>query len=275
MSIVVTKSEPIIEIPKTKKKIRPRKVSMDYVSLESCMFLLDKEFTYVIPKDGDTLKPLGVISSEEMLKNIVGEAGIETGIMSDNTIYFKRFSSNNETRFVIILQERPRLQAISTYKYHAADMGALDKNGFEKFSKVALPYTQMFLGLAIRKGRIVLIDSYMTCTSKPVESKTDQTLRLPLSNISSDQHICWGDGIDMSVDQAEEPNVARYCKKLYRAFFNTNFTDDYGYCWPKTTFRNMQEWEELSAKEDGLIQCAKADYHRGRTAKSILEALGG
>lgn len=274
MSIVVTKSPPEISVgPPAKKKIKNKKVDIGHISTCNSCFFIDHEYTYVLAKNGESLTPMGVIPSDQLIKKIQDSVECDTGIMANDTIYFRRKIVNSNTHYSIVLQKEPRLQAISTYAHHEAYDKILNNDGFEQFSKVALPYTQMFLSIEVRKGNIVLLGSYMTCTNKPVESMSDRTYRLPLSNIDSNQHICWGEGIDMSIEQSQEPNIAKYCKKLYRAFFNTDFTNDYGYPWPSNTFRNMKEWEEVSAKEDGLIQCAKAGYKPGSTVEQLIGSI--
>lgn len=214
--------------------LKPKTKTVSISNYEDILFILDPSngiilLEKVVKKDELSLKVHGYIDpvqldpawqmcinakhTEKKALNIV-----KMGFSHENLKYYESQAlTNGDANHLIVLEYTPRMVPIRFKSMVDGKTVLTDYN-------LPMPYIQFYCIIKeIKDHRLVPnVDSYITCTKTPVKTNNDFVYKLPMTNIHTNGHICWGKD-DVSVT---DDNIIRLASKMLTSFFSLNFNND-------------------------------------------------
>jgi len=220
--------------------------------------------------DGDKSKesqPIIVrrtLFTNEYMKKLTG-ATADRGILPPNC----RFIEATNKGYLVVIEEPPAIRTVQIQKYFEHEIedlknsGTLKEFGYEHFDprsdkinsfSLAFPYVVFILSFE-RETR--LIDGLVFFRTQQMRGMSDYLLKAPLTNISDNQRVCFGDANKFAANSLTQA-IQNVIMVFWSAVFNTDYTYNYSaYQKEGSEFGNYLRWEYLTTQNPLFIYDAK------------------
>lgn len=211
----------------------------------------------------DEAKPIIVkrtLFTKDYMKKLSGSA--ERGILPPNC----RYIEPTTTGHVVVIEEPPAIRTVEIQKHferEVSDLRAkgqkLEDFGFKGFNPtsdyphkftLAFPYV-IFLLVVENETRIT--DGLVFLRTQEMRGMSDYLLKAPLSNISENQRVCFGDPNKFKSYSLTQ-SIQNAIMVFWSASFNTDYTYNYNaYQKRESVFGNYMRWEFMTKQNPLFI----------------------
>lgn len=214
----------------------------------------------------DESKPVIVkrtLFTSDYMKKLSGRA--EYGILPPNC----RYIETTDRGHIVVIEEPPALRTIKIQKIFESEYlelkqdGVLEEFGYKGFNynsdsarsfTLAFPYV-IFILLIDRDTR--LMDGMVFLRTQEMRGMSDNLLKAPLTNISNNQRVCFGDANKFTTYSLTQ-TIQNVIMVFWSAVFNTDYTYNYeSYRNASSEFGNYLRWQHLSNQNPLFIYDAK------------------
>lgn len=232
----------VTQDPAAKKKIvkKTKKEMVDTMNPENVIFVMDSKNVVALSLDAksDIATPIGALSYEDVFNEIKNSIPLETPILEENTLFYKRLNKGSSTYHYIFYQFNPQMRTIH-YKHDKV----VSKN-----YELSMPYIIFFTLIKEVQGQLVAVSeaARVFVSKKRISSTKDTLLLLPLGNLYGDGKICWGYN---SIAWRPEEGPTTFGRRVAGMFFGSVFNDDLGIPFMPAELGSIQNWE-VKSKDD-------------------------
>jgi hypothetical protein len=200
--------------------------------------------------------------TNEYMKKLTGR--VQQGILPPNCRYIEETSRGN----LVIIEEPPAIRTIKVQKFFEREVndlksaGVLEEFGYKNFKwdqqkahKFTLAFPYVVFILAFEKLR--LIDGLVFLRTQEMRGMADYLLKAPLSNISNNQRVCFGEANRFDTYSLTQ-SIQNVIMVWWSAVFNTDYTYNYdAYRGAESELGNYLRWEYLTKQNPLFIYDAK------------------
>lgn len=207
---------------------------------------------------------VGTCSVDEFLSSTAGMRTLDTGILPQNTRYYRVI---NENLSVYLLEIPP---GVRTINYKNVRAGAEAPN---EELRISLPYLHFVFACNPTAGTI--LNQLLAATKVPFAALNSPISFPPLTNVYEQGKICWGNVRDLN----RFSHIHQKVQFIVGDFFRSQFNLDLDYGKPSSLSRRTTPWMRIMAEESasnslwGISDAVTYRNHPSETFEGLISGV--